>query len=243
VSLSISAQNPVRKPTPAAPPARVPVQPSDTAVENRLVQLVLTGPEFDASNHQNKINELELHKAKAMWLNLLSLSLQLNDQSFKQQPTQVGQVAYVYPKYFFGVTIPLGVIFSQGATIKTAKESLAYSKDQQEMLAAQLRANVLSKYKQYRLFDDLIEMQSELYNDVLAISTQAEESFKNGSSTVDAYIAAQRSKNEELVKLKNLQLQQELVRIELERMIGVPLNDVLHPKAGGSGPLYRNGKG
>ena len=191
------------------------------------MQLVLDGPEYDASNHQNKINELELRKARAMWLNLLSLSLQLNDQTFKQPVTQVGQVAYIYPKYFFGFTIPLGIIFSQGASVKTARESMAYAKDQQAILAAQIKANVLSKFKQYKLYEDLVEMESELYNDVLAIATQAEDNFKNGTITVEAYIGAQRSKNEELVKLKNLQLQQELVRIDIERMIGYSLESVL----------------
>ena len=211
---------------------------NDTAIENRLVALALDGPEYDGSAHLNKINELELKKAKATWLNLLSLSTQLNDQSFKPQ-TQVGQVAYVYPKYFFGITIPLGIIFSQGGTVKTARESLAYAQDQQKVLARQIRANVLTKYKQYKLDEDLIEMESELINDVLAISTQAEDNFKNGTITVDIYISAQRTKNEEMVKLKNLQLQRDLVQIDLERMIGTSLDEVIHPKPVPVEPLYK----
>jgi outer membrane protein TolC len=250
VSPSLFAQQPATgKPATTAPAAKVipapspSPPPSDTAVENRLVALALGGPEYDASEHQNKINELQLKKTKATWLNLLSIALQLNDQSFKSQQTQVGQVAYVYPKWFFGLTIPLGMIFSQGGDIKAAKQSLMYSRDQQMILAGQIKASVLSKYKQYKLYDDLVGMEGELLNDVLAISTQAEESFKNGSVTVEAYIGAQRTKNEELVKLKNLQLQRDLVRIELERLIGVPLDDVLHPKTGGAdGPLFRSGR-
>jgi hypothetical protein len=74
-------------------------------------------------------------------------------------------------------------------------------------------------------------MESELYNDVLAIATQAEDNFKNNTITVEAYIGAQRSKNEELVKLKNLQLQQDLVRIDIERMIGYTLESVLRSAA------------
>jgi len=211
--------------------ARAP-ESSDTANENRLVALALTGPEYDASGHQNRINELELKKAKGTWLNLLTVATQLNDQSFKNQ-TQVGQTAYVYPKYFFGLTIPLGIIFSQGGTVKTARESLAYAKDQQEVLARTIKANVLSKYKQYKLYNDLIEMQSELINDVLAMSSRAEDDFKNGTITVEVYIAAQRAKNEETAKIKNLQLSQDLIKIDLERMIGVPLQSVLNVKPPG----------
>jgi outer membrane protein TolC len=225
--MHVAAQVPANRPLPSSV-ARAP-ESGDTANENRLVALALNGPEYDASGHQNRINELELKKAKGTWLNLLSISTQLNDQSFVKQ-SQVGQTAYVYPKYFFGLTVPLGIIFSQGGVVKSARESLAYARDQQEALARTIKANVLSKYKQYKLYNDLIEMQSELINDVLAMSSTAEDNFKKGTITVESYIAAQRAKNEELAKHKNLQLSQDLINNDLERMIGVPLQSVLNVK-------------
>jgi outer membrane protein TolC len=226
--IQVAAQVPANRNLPASL-ARAP-ESGDTANENRLVALALNGPEYDASGHQNRINELELKKAKGTWLNLLSISTQYNDQTFAKPPTINGQPAYVYPKYFFGLTIPLGIIFSQGGVVKSARESLAYARDQQEALARTIKANVLSKYKQYKLYNDLIEMQSELINDVLAMSSTAEDNFKKGAITVESYIAAQRAKNEEQAKLKNLQLSQDLIKIDLERMIGVPLQSVLNVK-------------
>ncbi len=64
-------------------------------------------------------------KAKRSWLNLLSLSVQLNDQDFKNQQNVLGRVAYVYPKYYFGVTIPVGLFFTMGADIKKERENVA----------------------------------------------------------------------------------------------------------------------
>jgi outer membrane protein TolC len=200
---------------------------SDTVNENRLVALALRGPELDASAHQERINELQLKAAKTTWLNLLAISSQFNDQDFGKPPTINGQAAYVYPKYFFGVTVPLGIIFSQGNQVKEARESIANTKDQQVILTRSIRANVLSKYKQYKEYAVLIQMQNELINDVLAVTSQAEESFKQGKISVDAYIAAQRTKNDEMAKSMNLQLQQDLIRIDLERMIGEPLQSAL----------------
>src|SRR5882757_4406341 len=79
---------------------------SDTANENRLVALVLKGPEYDASIHQGRITELELKRAKMTWLNLLTISTNYNDQSFAKPAANAnGQPTYVYPKYFFGITI------------------------------------------------------------------------------------------------------------------------------------------
>jgi outer membrane protein TolC len=202
---------------------------SDTAVENRLVELALKGPEYDASVHQGRIAELELKRAKNMWLNLLSISTNYNDQSFAK-PVNNGQATYVYPKYFFGITIPLGIFFSQGNQVKTARESIANGKDQQEMLARSLKMQVLTKYKQYKFYGAQIEMENELSNDVVVNATQAEQSFQQGKITVDVYILAQRAKNEEMVKIMNLQLQQDLIRLDIERMIGVSLESVLRSK-------------
>ena len=170
--------NTINQGVPGLPPVRT-TDLSDTANENRLVALAMKGPEFDATVHQGRINELELKRAKGTWLNLLSISTNYNDQSFAKQPAG-GQAAYVYPKYFFGVTIPLGIIFSQGNQVKTARESIANGKDQQEILARTIRASILSKYKQYKEYAALIEMQSELMNDVLANATQAEQNFTVG---------------------------------------------------------------
>src|ERR1700738_1830984 len=84
--LSVSAQTPaVKNKAAAIQPAnqsvntRTYTEPSDTAIENRLVELALNGPEYRAATHQNKITELELKRAKSTWLNLLSLSTNYND--------------------------------------------------------------------------------------------------------------------------------------------------------------------
>jgi outer membrane protein TolC len=237
-AVTVEAQNPTGKPKTTAPPANpVPVTPitristdiSDTANENKLVALALQGPEYDASIHKSKVDELELRRAKATWLNLLSISTNYNDQSFAKKAT-TGTNNYVYPKYYFGITIPLGIIFSQGNTVKMARESIAQGKDQQEILARQIKVNVLSKYKEYKLLNALIEMESETINDVQANFSQAEDNFRKG--TVESYMLVQRAKNDELTKVLNLQFRQDLIRLDIERMIGVPLDHVLRPVPG-----------
>jgi len=202
-------------------------EPADTAVERRLVTLALAGPVFDGSTHQNRINELELRRAKSAWLNLLTISTSYYDQSANKQA--VGNTAYVYPKYYFSLSIPLGIIFSQGNQVKMARESLALSKDKQEDLARQLKVDVLAKYKQYRVYNSLIDMQSEMINDVLVAATQVEDKFKKDQVTVDVYISAQKTRNEELAKLLNLRLQQDLIRLDIEKIIGMPLDQIVRP--------------
>lgn len=210
----------------------------DSIVENRLVALALQGPEYDASIHQGKINELDLRKTKNTWLNLLTISTNYNDQSFAKPSNTQGGATYVYPKYFFGVTIPLGIIFSQGTSVKAARETIAYGKDQQELLARRIKADVLGKYKQYKNYEDQINLHNLLINHVKATAAQADDAFNKGTMSVEAYIASQRATNDELTRNMTLKLQQDLMKIEIERIIGVSLDSVIDPQV--PAPVYRN---
>ena len=200
---------------------------SDTssAIEEKLVQLALAGPEAKKLEHQNKINDYQLKSAQNQWLNLLALSANYNDQSFTKTPT----TNYVYPKYYFGITVPLGTILSKTA-VKSARESIEIGKNDQEILRRTIREQVIMSYKQYKAYMDLISIQGELVNDVQAELVQAEEKFKRGTITIEAYNTAQKSNNAELAALINLKLQRDLKKLEIEKMIGVKLELVLNSK-------------
>ncbi len=192
-------------------------------IEQKLVDLALNGPLMDASLHQSKINEYQLKAAKNTWINILSLSANYNDQSFKKQ---AGPNTYIYPKYFFGLTIPLGTILSQ-TQIKLAREQISISIDNQEELKRNIKSEVLSKYREYTAYNQLIAMQVEMLNDVQTALLQNEDRFKKGIITFDQYNTAQRGKNDEASKLINLQLHRDILKFDLERMIGTSLESVV----------------
>jgi outer membrane protein TolC len=196
---------------------------TSTVIEERLVALALKGPEAKNLDHQNKINEYELRSAQMAWLNILSVSANYNDQSFVERPN----TAYVYPKYFFGVTVPLGTIFSKTA-VKSARESIEMGKNNQEIMKRTIREEVLSRYKEYKAYGDLITIQSELVNDVQAELVQTEEKFRKGTVTIEDYNKAQKGNNTEMAALINLKLQQDLKKLEIEKMIGVKLETVIN---------------
>jgi len=195
----------------------------NSIIEEKLVELAIKGPRMQELQHQNKINEYQLKSAKNAWMNILSFSINYNDQSFAHGQTPAN---YVYPKYFFGLNIPLGTLFSR-TSVKSAQENIEISKATQEELKRQIRADVLTKYKQYLAYGELIDIQTEMINDVQVASAQAEDKFRKGTISIDVYSAAQRAKNDEAAKLINLQLQQDLVKLEIERMIGTSLESVI----------------
>ena len=201
---------------------------ADTAIENKLVELALKSPFYTASMHQININELQLKSTKNSWLNLLSLSTTINDQTLKKPEPGVGNT-YVYPKYNVGVTIPLGIIFSQGNNVKSARETLALTKDNQEQLARTIKATILAKYREYRNYERMLYIQSELVTSVVAAADQAEDEWDKGKIAKDVYLTVMKTKNEELSKSINLNYSKYQVQLEIEKIIGVPLESVLHP--------------
>lgn len=191
-------------------------------IEEKLVALALNGPLMKAAEHQSKIDEYQLRNAQNQWMNLLAFSLNYNDQSFAKP----GTTNYVYPKYFFGLNIPLGTLLSK-TQVKSARESIEIGKVNKEELRRTIRAQVLTKYAQYKTYNELITIQSELINDVQAQLIQTEEKFRKGTVTIETYTAAQNNKNNETARLINLRLEQQLVKIDLERMIGTSLESVV----------------
>lgn len=200
-------------------------QPIDTStrIEERLVQLALESPEVRNTAHLSRINEYQLRSAQNNWMNLLSVSVNYNEQTLAKPTTQT---AYVYPRYFFGVTVPLGTILSKTA-VKSAKESVEIGKNNTELLKRDIRQRVLSAYKEYVAYTQLIAIQSELVNDVKTQLAQSEEKFRSATISLEAYNIAQKNYNGEYAALINLKLQQDVKKLEIEEMIGVKLETVL----------------
>jgi len=197
---------------------------TSSAIEERLVALALNSPETKNQEHQNRINEYQLKNAQNAWLNLLTFSINYNEQSFSKANTPA---TYVYPRYYLGITIPLGTLFSR-TQVKSAREGIEIGKNNHEILRRSLREEILSKYKQYKALGQLISIQSEMVNDVQTQLVQTEEKFRKGTTTIETYNMAQRGYNGELSTLINLKLQQDIKKLEIEKMIGVKLETVIN---------------
>ena len=194
-------------------------------IQEKLVQLALKQQEYLLGSYQEKIIQDQLKKSRRSWLDVLSISANYNDQTFAKTTTTS---QYVYPKYFFGFTIPLGVIFNAGSDIKIAKENENINTAQQEIVSKKIRADILSKYQEYLSYGSLLIIETQTVNDAQAQFLQAEQKFKEGTITVDQYNQASKNYNTELVAKINLQLQQDLIKFDIERMIGMKLEDAMN---------------
>lgn len=199
------------------------VSDTSSAIEEKLVQLAWQSPELQNTVHQTKIDEYQLKAAQNVWMNLLAFNVNYNEFTFQKTPLPT---TYVYPRYNLGITVPLGTLLSRTAA-KSAKENIEIGKNNTELLKRDIRERVLTAYKEYMAYAQLIAIQSELTNDAKIQLAQSEEKFRNGTTSIEAYNSAQKNNNAELAALINLKLQQDLKKLELEKLIGVKLETVL----------------
>lgn len=195
------------------------------SIEEKLVELALNGPSVKSSQSQSKINEYQLRGQKNTWINSFTLNSNYNNQTYTQA-NQNGSI--FFPGMTFGFTIPLGTILSNGARVKAAKQQVAISNFTQEQLIRNIRAEVIGKYRQYLSYGQLIAIQNQTVDDEETAYLQAKDQFRNGSIKIEDYNTAQKLYNIELTKKINLELERDLLKIEIERLIGKSLDEVIH---------------
>ena len=218
-------QSPYTPPVSKRPIRSLPIK--DTGVEEKLVQLALQNVGYDAITRTVIIAQYKVKKEKLSWFDLLQISTQFNDQSFKHYAAN-SNVAYIYPKYFYGITIPIGTLLSKGGQVKAAREEVKIAEDNRIAGALKLRTDVLSKYKQWRASNSLVNLQRQVADDIHAAFLQVEKRFNDGQVTIEAYSDASRSYTTEMTKLITYQLQTDTQKLEIEQIIGVRLESVLN---------------
>ena len=218
-------QAPYAPPVSKRPIRSLPIK--DTGVEEKLVTLALQNVAYDAVTRQITIAQLNVKKEKNSWFDLLVLTAQFNDQSFKHAST-VGNVAYVYPKYFYGFTLPIGTILSKGGQVRAAREQVKMAEDAQIEAALKIRTDVLTKYKSWRVANSLVLMERQVADDIHAAFLQTEKRFNDGSVTIEVYSESSRNYSMEMTKLLNAQLDADVKKLQIEEVIGVRLESVIN---------------
>lgn len=200
-------------------------------ISEKLVTLALQNPELEIADHQINIAKYNVVEAKAWWADRLSVSFNANEFTIKrlenkQQPN--GQFYPYYPFYNVGLQLTLGDFFSKPATTRAAKEQVAIAEAKRTSTYRSIRAAVLTAYENYLANQELLTIQSQvtesLYNDYL----QAKEKFRNGSISVDDYNKAIQAYHDQLAGRINAEHNFNLTKIQLEALIGVPIETVLN---------------
>jgi outer membrane protein TolC len=223
LSFSLQAQTkPTHNAAQATPPA------NNASIKDRLVELAMSNPQYRIAGYQKDKTDYEVTKANASWLNYVTASVNINEVTTGMYKSgENGRANIYYPLWNVGINVPLGSLITKPADVKIAKKNRDIAEEQKEGLGRLIKRQVLSLYEDYQTKQDLLNMQSEITDDEAAAFATIEEKFAGGGISYQEYGIASKSLNDQQVKQKILQKEVNIIKLEIEEMIGVKLEEVL----------------
>ncbi|WEK36230.1 MAG: TolC family protein [Candidatus Pseudobacter hemicellulosilyticus] len=204
-----------------------------TDIRERLVQLALQNPNYEIADRRVLVADYELARAKGGWLSILSASGNLNELSIKQgSGSGAGSTAnnLFFPRYNFAVTLPLDFFITRANDVKVARQNVYIAEAEKNEAYRKLRRDVLSKYEDYLMHKDILELQTRIASGEYTDYKLAETDFRDGTITAEAFKTAETNYYTQEMKKVELQRNYNVSKYELELMIGVPIDDVLPKK-------------
>lgn len=193
----------------------------------KLVELALSNPQVTQFDIQREINKYDTRIAKAEWLNRLTVAGNLNEFTLKSNSGSGNQ--NFYPRYNFGLLLPVGQLIAIPNTVKRAKANGRLVDQQKDAVELQIKGQVLRMYEQYLADKELFKLHKVVMDEVQASFILTEQKFGQNDAGVslDAYTAASRAYNEEKIKHILLDRDMRQSKIDLEAIVGVKLEEVL----------------
>jgi len=212
------------------PSSTYPSNNADTAkvfdVREKLVQLAMQNPNYEVADRTVNKSLYELRKAKGSWLG--SLSAQANINEFTLQ--KGNPAANFYPKYNFSVNVPFDLFTGKTNDIKIARENYLIAEANRNDRYREIRAAVLTMYEDYLMHKERLESQIRITQDDYTIFMSKERDFQDGIINQEEYTKASKAYEETKLRRGEYQRNFNVAKYELERMIGMTLEEALATK-------------
>lgn len=195
-------------------------------IREKLVQLALQNPNFEIADRKVSIADYQLAKARGEWLSVIIPSVNLNELTL--QPKGTGN--QFLPLWNVGVAIPLNFYTQRKNEVRIARENLYIAEAEKNQRYREIRVQVLTKYEDYLMYKDMLDLQSRVTQDAYLNYRQKEQDFKDDLIGVDVYNNAFALYKEQQVRkltdLRNFNVS----KLELEQMIGISIDELLQKK-------------
>ncbi len=212
----------LRKKPEASIPAANKVADNEQGIKDRLVRLALKNPVFTADDATIEIAVLNRKKANASWLSSVNLSGNINEFVINNGPT-----ANFYPKYNFGVLIPLDIYSRNKNERKVGDQNIIIANATKDQRMNEIKAETLIRYENYKEQKELVNLEKVSVDNNYSDYLGAQNNYADGTVTVDVLNKIYQGYVLEQFKLITLKKQLNVAIIQLEEIIGVPLSKVL----------------
>lgn len=203
-------------------------------IREKLVQLALQNPNYEIADRKVVIAERNLKKAKGSWLGAFAATGNLNELSLKNmnQSTSTNGVngGLFFPRYNFALTLPFDFFSAKSNDVKIARENIYIAEAEKNEKYRAIRRDVLSRYEDYLMHKEKLELQSRITQGEYTEYKLAEKDFADGSISAEAFKKAENAYyNQQMTKVES-QRNFNVAKYELEMLIGVSIDDVLPRK-------------
>lgn len=210
-----------KKPEASRPAPEKPAE-NDQDIKNRLVRLALQNPAFTADDAAIEIAVLNRKKANSSWLSSISLGGNINEFVVNNTPA-----ANFYPKYNFGVLVPLDIYSRNKNERKVGDQNIIIAQAAKDQRTNEIKAETLIRYENFKEQRELVNLEKvsvdNNYSDYLA----AQDSYADGTITVDILNKIYQGYVLEQFKLVTLRKQLNVSVIQLEEIIGTSLSKAI----------------
>jgi outer membrane protein TolC len=196
---------------------------ASSTIREKLVQLAIQNPAFEIAGRNVTIGAYNIKKAKISVLNNISIQGNVNEFSIKPNSSSNS----LFPRYNLGVVVPFGLLSTRSNEIKIAKEAYAIAVAQKNERFQLIKREVLSKYEDYLLTKDLLDLQIQVAEDTYSNYLKTEKDFSEAKVNSEEYTRAYKDYHLELAKQKSLERDLRVIILELEEYIATDFNNLI----------------
>jgi outer membrane protein TolC len=195
-------------------------------IREKLIQLAMQNPTYEMADHAAQGASYQIKIAKSAYLGMLSFQGNVNEFTISKPTYQGVQVPYYYPRYNLALNIPFNIFTTTPNNVKIAKENYDMFTAAKNEKFREIKADVLTKYENYLLAKQLVELQGKITQGEYATLKRAESDFAENLIKLDEVERVQKVYINEQVKSLTLQRDLSLAKIEIEKVIGVKIEEV-----------------
>jgi len=191
---------------------------SEEQIKAKLIKLALKNAQMTEADANINIAEIARNKANSTLLSSVNVGANVNEFVINNSPA-----ANFFPKYNFGLTVPLDIFSKNKAEKKTADQMIIINKSQKEQLESIIKAKVLIQYEEYKEKKELVELQKIAMEDDIAAYERAQNDFKNDDITLEELNKIFKVSIAEKALLTSKEKELNIAIIQMEGLIGMAL--------------------
>jgi outer membrane protein TolC len=204
----------------------LPTNANNLSFEEKLVQLAWRNdPNNSQIVKQSSVARYNLKQAQWTWLDYITVRGNLNEFTLNPSADLNNRAAF-YPRYNFGIAIPLGSIATNSLEVKKKRVEASIAEDAIKAKKLAVRAEILTRYAHYQLAAKKYKIQKETTEQSDVNFKYIEQRFKDGQEDLQTYNnILERNTNQQL-RLAEVEAELKIAKYDVEEMIGTKLENV-----------------